>query len=214
MHNNAIGPEICGNPADSTKQFYHPPYVDKQGKPLDNPPPCWPFDPSVEGRYKLYKASMDSLLNPDKRIDKMTLLSEPVIIDAGPRLFEGDKAETGISITIPAGVPAAFVGSLEHKALIGDLQLAKTNPAALRAKFVQRGVSAQEADTIVEGIQAVVKELIAKPGEAISVIGEHRDFIKRFYSNTTDDVENKGHNFGENLSDSDKKALTAFLATL
>jgi hypothetical protein len=214
MHNNAIGPEICGNPADSTKQFYHSPYVDKQGKPLDNPPSCWPFDPSVEGRYKLYKASMDSLLNPDKRIDKMTLLSEPVIIDAGPRLFEGDKAETGISITIPAGVPAAFVGSLEHKALIGDLQLAKTNPAALRAKFVQRGVSAQEADTIVEGIQAVLKELIAKPGEAISVIGEHRDFIKRFYSNTTDDVENKGHNFGENLSDSDKKALTAFLATL
>jgi hypothetical protein len=28
------------------------------------------------------------------------------------------------------------------------------------------------------------------------------------------DVENAGHNFGDQLSDADKKALTAFLATL
>lgn len=214
MHNNAIGPELCGAPADSTKEFYRSPYVDKDGKPLDRPPACWPLDPSVEGRYKLFKASMDLLLNPDKRLDKITRLSEAVIIDAGPRLFEKGKAETGLSITIPAGVPVAFVGSLEHKNLIADVILAKTDPAGLRAKFVQRGVSAEEADALVEGIQAVLKEIVAKPGEAIGVVGEHRDFIKRFYSNTTDYVENKGHTFGEDLSDNDKRALTAFLATL
>ena len=214
MHNNAIGPELCGQPADSTKEFYRSPCVDKDGTPLDNPPPCWKFDPSLEDRYKLFKTSMDLLLNPDKRIDKITRLSEPVVIDAGPRLFENGKEETGISITIPADAPVAFVGSLEHKQLIGDVVLAKTDPEALRAKFVKRGVSAEEADEIVEGIQAVLKEIIAHPENVISIVGDHRDFITRFYSNTTDLVENKGHRFGEDLSDSDKKALTAFLATL
>lgn len=214
MHNNAIGPELCGAPADSMKEFYRSPYVDKEGKELDRPPPCWAFDPSVEGRYKLFKASMDSLLNPDKRLDKVTLLSEQVIIDAGPRLIEGDKETTGLSITIPAGVPAAFVGSLEHKKLIEDVVLAKTNPAALRAKFIERGVSEERADRIVEGVQAVLKEILSNPSNVIKVIGGHRDFIEEFYSNTTDYVENEGHTFGEDLSDNDKRALTAFLATL
>ena len=35
------------------------------GKPLADPPACCAFDPSVEGRYALYKASMQELLNPD-----------------------------------------------------------------------------------------------------------------------------------------------------
>jgi hypothetical protein len=34
------------------------------------------------------------------------------------------------------------------------------------------------------------------------------------YSSCTADVENAGHRFGEDLTDSDKNALTAFLATL
>jgi hypothetical protein len=58
MHNNAIGPELCGapgNPAD----LYRNPYVDGNGKLLANPPPCWAFDPSVKGRYELFKASME-----------------------------------------------------------------------------------------------------------------------------------------------------------
>ena len=214
MHNNAIGPEICGKPADSANEFYRSPYVDKDGKPLENPPPCWEFDPSVEGRYKLFKASMDLLLNPDKRIDKITMLSQDVIIDAGPRLFEDGKAETGLSITVPAGLPVAYVGSLEHKELIGDVILSKTDPAALRAKFVARGVSEEEADSIVEGIDAVLGEIMSDPSNVIKTMGKHREFIRRFYSNTTDYVENKGHTFGEDLSDDDKKALTAFLATL
>ncbi len=188
--------------------------MDEGQTPLPNPPPCWEFDPSVEGRYKLFKASADMLLNPSKRVPKVTLLDTDVIIDVGPRLFEGGKEETGISIRIPAGVPTAFVGSLRHKELIGDVALAKTDPASLRQKFIGRGVSAEEADRIVKGIQDVLSELLKSPGKIIEVVGRHRTFIERFYSNTTDYVENKGHRFGEDLPDSDKKALTAFLATL
>ena len=38
--------------------------------------------------------------------------------------------------------------------------------------------------------------------------------VKEIYSSCTADIENTGHRFGEDLSDDDKKALTAFLATL
>ena len=39
-------------------------------------------------------------------------------------------------------------------------------------------------------------------------------FVQRYYSNVLEHQENAGHRFGESLSDDDKKALTAFAATL
>ena len=35
MHNNAIGPELCGQPANKTNQFYRSPYVDENKKTLE-----------------------------------------------------------------------------------------------------------------------------------------------------------------------------------
>ena len=40
------------------------------------------------------------------------------------------------------------------------------------------------------------------------------DFIQRYYSNVLDRVENAGHRFGEGLSERQKQAVTAYLATL
>ena len=40
------------------------------------------------------------------------------------------------------------------------------------------------------------------------------DFVQRYYSNVLEHVENAGHRFGEGLSDRDKAALIAFVATL
>src|SRR4029450_10376839 len=64
MQNNAIGPEVCGKPSDPKLDFYSSPYVDRDGNPLANPPSCMPFDISVDGRLKLFRASMEDLLNP------------------------------------------------------------------------------------------------------------------------------------------------------
>ena len=44
--------------------------------------------------------------------------------------------------------------------------------------------------------------------------GPEAAFIQTFYSNVLGRVENAGHRFGENLPDSEKQALIAFLATL
>ena len=40
------------------------------------------------------------------------------------------------------------------------------------------------------------------------------DFVQRYYSNLLEHVENDGHRFGEGLSERDKQALIAFVATL
>src|SRR5206468_1157886 len=81
MHNNAIGPEVCGKPSSADLDFYSSPYVDNDFKPIADPPPCWPFDPSVEGRWKLFKASMEELLHPGKRIPKLFLTDDDIIVD-------------------------------------------------------------------------------------------------------------------------------------
>ena len=214
LHNNAIGPEVCGNPANKRNDFYRSPYVDENGKPIDNPPPCWEYDPSVAGRYKLYKASMDMLLNPDKRIPKITMLGSDVILDAGPRLFDKGNEDAEFTLVVPQGVPAAFVGSLNHRELIQDVVLSKTAPDQLRQKFLSQGLSAERVNEIVNGFGEALDKIKSNPLGAIDVVTEHHEFIERYYLNTTDFIENKGHTFGEDLSDSEKRDLTAFLATL
>ena len=66
----------------------------------------------------------------------------------------------------------------------------------------------------MEGFGEALDELKDDPLKAVDVVTKHREFIVRYYLNTTDFVENKGHTFGEDLTDSEKRGLTAFLATL
>jgi hypothetical protein len=210
MHNTAIGPELCGGPTDPSAELYRSPYVLRgTWQRMPNPPPCWRFDPSVEGRYKLFKASMEELLNPEKRVPKITLLARPIVID-GPS-FPGD--DDGFLLQIPDGIPAAVVANLRHKELIDDLSLVKANPPRLREKYPQ------DTDAVVATLREMLADLtkgVARsPETALAVVGKkHLPFIQRMYSNSTADVENDGHTFGATLSPEEKKALTAFLATL
>ena len=214
MHNNAIGPELCGSPADPGAELYRSPYVlPGTWTRLPNPPPCVPFDPSVEGRYRLFRASAEELLNPKTRRPKITLIDVPIVID-GP-VFPGE--ERGFELQIPDGVPAAVIGNLRHKALVEDLVLVKTNVAGLREKYRAKGGA--EVDAIVATLQDILRQLTAglatSPDSVVARIGrDHLPFIQRMYSNSTADVENEGHTFGQSLSPADKKALIAFLATL
>lgn len=214
MHNNAIGPEVCGNPTDRAKELYRSPYVlPGTWTRMPNPPPCVPFDPSVEGRYRLFKASVEELLNPDTRIPKITLIDEPIVID-GPS-FPGE--DQGFELQIPAGIPASVVGNLRHKELVADLVLVKTNSQRVREKYQSRGST--EVDRITTTLQEILKQLttglVTSPDAVVSRIGrEHLPFLQRMYSNSTVEIENEGHAFAGALSPADKKALMAFLATL
>ena len=132
LHNNAVGPEICG-------AVLH----DHLGNPLGNPNPpgCWQFDPSVEGRLKLFEASMQSLLNPETRGNKVTRLDRDIVLEVGPRLWDGkdEKKILGFTLTVPKGTPAASLGNFQHKPFLVDLISSKVKPEEPREAEGPRG---------------------------------------------------------------------------
>jgi mono/diheme cytochrome c family protein len=217
MHNNAVGPEICGKPINAQDDFYDSPYVDAKGAPLANAPACLPFDTSVEGRFQLYVASMRDMLNPSKRPDKMHLLSDDIIVNIAPKLQNPrlkDLLGIDISLRIPKGTPAVAINSLRFKDLIQDAVLLKRDQKKLDSKYAGLLDKAALAD-LKKGLRRFILDAILKDQPTvISLVAEADSFVQRFYSNLLDRVENRGHRFGETLSDQDKDALIAFVATL
>ena len=208
MHNNAIGPEICGKPANKDNDFHRARYVDGDGKLLASQPDCLRYDPTVDGRFDLYKRSMHELLHPKDRGSKRTLTNADLIIDVGIRPLEGktEKPLGGFGqVRIAEGASAGFLNGLQHKQLVGDLFLAKRDPAKLEA--------AGKKD-LVPTLQAMADEVLKHPARFVDILREQRGFLSANYETCTEEIENGGHRFGEDLSAADKKALTAFLATL
>jgi hypothetical protein len=215
MSNNAMGPEVCGKPADTSINFYSSTYVDANDKPAANPPPCVPFDPSVEGRYQLFKQSMDQLLNPDKRGRKVNLLDEDVIIDIASGLRLGLVQFPTFSLKLPKGSPAIMINSLRYKDMLQDVVLAKRDPGKLAAKY--NGIlTPDRLSELTAGLQKLGLVLLEAKRDnfTFDLSVPEAAFIQTFYSNVLGRVENRGHEFGTNLSDPEKQALIAFLATL
>jgi hypothetical protein len=208
MHNNAIGPEICGNPRVKENDFHRARYVDQNGRLLDKQPVCMPYDASVDGRFRLYVQSMQELLNPRERGIKMTLTDHDMIVDLGIRAWDGRQEKPLVgsgAVRIPKGTPAGYIGSLLHKDLIGDLYRAKRYPDVLE----KTGKKA-----LIPELQAIADEVLKDPARFVDIMREKRSFVQANYTTCMQDAENEGHRFGEDLPDTDKKALIAFLATL
>jgi hypothetical protein len=217
MHNNAMGPEICGQPKNPANMFYRSPYVDRQTKatlPADKAPACWPYDPSVEGRFKLYVASMEELLNPSRRVPKITRFDEDVPLPVGLRTVEDgvEKQVVGMTIVLPRGMNSAGLGNFDHKAFVRDLVELKLRPDALGGRLEKR-FGADQAKAIAAELQSVAAGLRQAPDRPIETMRKHPRLVE-FYSTCTADIENDGHTFGEDLPEVDKQALIAFLATL
>jgi hypothetical protein len=233
LHNNAIGPEICGQPhpeiagldgmperEDPTylTDFYTSPYVDAAGKRLADPPPCWKYDPSVAGRYALYLASMRDLLHPDERIPKITMRNESIILELGPRVIkEGSEKLYGVRLELPPDKSTGFVVSFQHKELAADLVRSLTEPARWRADFIARGQKEfwrQHAEEYAALVGGLAKKLLGHLEDPYRVVGAEQDALIEVYCSCTTAVEDGGHRFGEALSEPQKRDLTAFLATL
>jgi hypothetical protein len=213
MHNNAIGPEICGKPSDPALDFYRSPYVDAENKPLAGAPDCWAFDASVEGRYTLYKAAMEDLLYPDRRLPKLATLDKDIVVDVASNLKIGDL-ETGLSLRVPQGYPAVALNSLRFKDLLQDMVLVARDPARFDEKYATLLNEAQRAE-LRKGLTDLRGKVLAESGPVIlDLVGDLGEFVQRYYSNAMGRIENAGHRFGEDLSDREKQALIAFVATL
>jgi mono/diheme cytochrome c family protein len=215
MHNNAIGPEVCGRPQTKDNDFYLSPYVTADGAQAPSAPPCVPYDPSVAGRFALYRASMEDLLNPDRRARKVSLLDDDINLDLGPRTWDGEteKKLAGVTLTFRKGLPASFFGNFQHKAFFDDLIVARTRPKDLTAKYVQRFGPAK-GESVAQEIKKLSDEIGTDFSHLAEIARPHLDTLKDVYLSCGAVTENDGHRFGETLSPEDKKALIAFLATL
>ena len=225
LHNNSVGPELCGWGGDKSNPYelYRSSYVDasQPGNPplaKDKQPACWAYDPSVDGRFKLYVASMRELLNPAQRIPKATKLDEDIVLDIGPRIFDGkeEKRLVGFTVRVPAGATAGNVGNFRHKDFIVDLIQSKLKPAELEARLATL-LPAAEAKQLAAEMQNIGKAIVDDPNRLVEVVKEARartPALWQVYSSCGAEIENDGHRFGEDLAETDKNALIAFLATL
>jgi mono/diheme cytochrome c family protein len=217
MHNNALGPEICGQPKNRDNFFYRSAYVDpatKQTLPADKAPACWAYDPSVDGRFRLYVASMEELLNPAKRLPKITRFDADVPIGMGLRVVEDGKEKqiAGLTIVVPRGASSAALVNFQHKRFVGDLVQLRLKPDALDRELAKR-FGDDEGKKIAADLRSAGAALVKQPELVIETLRKHPKLLE-VYSSCTADVENDGHRFGEGLPDADKKALIAFIATL
>jgi hypothetical protein len=218
MHDNGIGPELCGGP--------------------EEPPRCRPFDPSVEGRYKLFKGSMDQLLNPDRRNPKITRTDQ----EKGARHI----GPLGIELKFPPGEPAALIGNFRHKEFISDFKIfladlkpdlaqAQANPDQFRNDLQNALIDPARFNTLkgrfvsrfgpTKGPEYLNMTLIAF-GQILAdptTLLDKAHGLSAIYSNMVDLDENRGSPSGHplfelfeggRLSEQDKNDLTAFLATL
>jgi hypothetical protein len=217
MHNNAVGPELCGEPRDTRNDFYRSPWVDENGQALERSqaPPCVPYDPSVKGRLHVYRASMEALLDPKARGRKISLLDEPIRIDVGPVTFDGktEKKLFGLSLEFPKGIPASTFGNFQHKMFFGDLVRAKRQPDKLNASLIER-FGAGRGELMAKDLGQMADAVLHHPNQLLEIVRPHLETISRLYLSCTADAEGDGHRFGESLSAEDKGALIAFLATL
>ncbi|MFC3551597.1 hypothetical protein ACFOLC_11315 [Lysobacter cavernae] len=216
MHNNALGPELCGQPRHRENFFYRNAYVDARGQPVpdDKAPVCWAYDPSVDGRFKLYVASMQAMLNPARREPKITRFDLDVPLVAGLRLVEDgqEKQIAGLTIVVPKGSSAGRLGNFQHKQFLGDLVSLRLHPQVLQKKL-RTSLGPQEGDAAFAELRTVADQLLKDPGQLVPTLRRHPKLFE-VYSTCTDAIENDGHRFGEDLPDADKQALIAFLATL
>jgi hypothetical protein len=216
MHNNAVGPELCGQPANRDNDFYRSPYVDADGKvlPAGQAPACWAYDPSVDGRLRLYVASMTELLNPAARTPKISRFEHDVRMALGPRTWDGkeEKQVAGFVLVLPSGTSVDGVASFRHKALVNDLVLAKLHPEQLDARLGQE-LGGEAGAAFAAELRQLAGEIVSDPARLVDAVRAHPR-LAEYYSSCTELIENGGHPFGEGLSAADKNALIAFVATL
>ncbi|MBS1985302.1 MAG: hypothetical protein JST16_14130 [Bdellovibrionales bacterium] len=216
MHNNSVGPEVCASVRKPEYSVYHSSYVDASGKLLANPPACVKFDPSVEGRLRLFEASMQDLLNPKARTPKISKTDKDVFYQLLPNMVvHPGKAPVGIYLKIPAGTDVSSLGGFRHKEFIGDFLEYMRAPE----KFLPKAQSkfGSDAPRLVAAFESTRTKFMANPATGnrlVTADPEQLKFYFQIYGNCPASLDNQGHRFGEDLPDSDKKALIAFLMTL
>lgn len=222
MHNNAIGPELCG----TTDKWPRASYLGSGGGLAQ----CWSFNPSFDGRFKLYHASMNELLTPsDRRPQKAMLTTEKVTLELIPEFWKGEHVKgtsNSIMMSFPAGVNSQWISSFRHKEfaqdfaqyiaqaksvssvnLLASLRLTTEFKNSLRKRF------GSQTDALLANFAQTARNFLRNGmrGE-VELDPSRMNFYLGLYSNCFEQADNLGHDFGTDLSEKEKNALIAYLA--
>jgi hypothetical protein len=159
-------------------------------------------DPSVAGRMQAFDDGMTRLLWPNKRLDAASIArtsqessiqipAQYLPLELRP-LATGDFLEIG---PIPAGTPVDLLAnaSLDFSS---PVQAAKLLKLAAKIQADLLAIRAQKMDA------AAAQQQMRNLAPDLLAISKCPDF-----------VQDRGHYFGANLPDSDKRALIEFLKT-
>ena len=156
-------------------------------------------DPSVAGRIDAFNDAVEKLLWPEKRLNKASIwrtqnecalhLRKEFV--PKPLQVLADK-DGYINIgPIPKGTPINLIGNLEPEPDFGQLVVLQAKIAKALLKIHTQNLSSEEA---TNELMKAVPELLAA-------------------NKCPDFVEDKGHYFGTDLPDNDKRALIEYLKT-
>lgn len=219
MHNNAIGPEICGK-IETARQVVRTSVEGRQLNPAGKYMCDSYFDPSVMGRLSLFDRSMDELLTPSsQRRKKITRLDVPVKFPIGIK---------DMYLEFPAGLALNTFANFDLKSFVYDFSVAYSileNQGEVaynqywNKKFSENPAKATELGQAVRRLIENLRSVsgVFKLGQQVQAQNVPvLNVIAKYYRtcDTGDDVENKGHDIGTQLSSADKNALKAFLLTL
>ena len=223
MHNNAVGPELCGNP--SNPKWYSNAFLNRnedQG--------CQAYDTSFDGRFKLYVQSMNEMLTPPASRPKKALRTyEPMNLELIPTFWSGQytkDSKNTVSITFPAGIPAAWIAGFRHKEFMEDFAryLGEAKSAIISNRLAQFRLSDEfkaslqsrfgsRTQALLDNFNETAKSFIRQGLKgSVDLDNARLSFYLQTYGNCVEQVENGGHDFGTDLSEADKKALTAYLS--
>ena len=154
-------------------------------------------DPSVAGRMEAFNDAVDKLLWPEKRLNKASIWRtqnecslhlRKEFVPKPLRAFAGNDGYVRIG-PIPKGTPINLIGNLQP-----DFRQAVLGIKLLKALLKIHAMNLSPEQGTAELIKAVPELLAA--------------------NNCPDFIEDKGHYFGTDLPDNDKRALIEYLKTL
>jgi cytochrome c5 len=154
-------------------------------------------DPSVAGRMEAFNDAVEKLLWPEKRLNKASIWRtqnecalhlRKEFVPKPLRGFAGSDGYVKIG-PIPKGTPVNLIGNLQP-----DFGQAVLGAKLLKALLKIHTMNLSPGQATAELIKAVPELLAA--------------------NNCPDFIEDKGHYFGTDLPDNDKRALIEYLKTL
>ena len=122
--------------------------------------------------------------------------------------------DSGFSLRVPKGTPALLLNSLRYKDLVQDIVVIDREPEKLAAKYRDL-LPPERLQDLRQNLKQLHASLLAGARSfSFDLTQADGQFIQTYYSNVLEQVENSGHRFGADLSEQEKQALIAYLATL